>query len=405
MIKSINLKNFQAHKDTYLEFSPGVNSIIGTSYKGKSSIFRALDFNIRNTTNDTAYISHWCFDKEGRIIDNSEVTIEIDDHIIKRVKGKDNYYNVDEAKTNEEGFGRLIPEHISDIYRMDEINIQKQRDSFFLFNLSRGKVAEVFNKIVNLEIIDTTISNIKSKLREIKNDEKAINNKVNEYADEIEKYNFINKIEKEIEQLQELDSTICNLKKENEDLKQLTEKIKFYQVQLDTINSVVQTEQEIDYLCSLVAERSIIQNATQSISDIVVKIQQIDTVLNLLKIPDNSEINELIDVVINRNKIEIENKELKTILEKYNTVTNFIQNIKIPSDKMIEIIVDLLNKKIGIETENKELQTIVNNCKDLEIRIINGETYIKEAEKEFNDLLESVGICPLCGNKINKEQN
>ena len=42
MIKKIIMKNFESHENSEIEFSGGLNLIIGQSNQGKSSIVRAL---------------------------------------------------------------------------------------------------------------------------------------------------------------------------------------------------------------------------------------------------------------------------------------------------------------------------------------------------------------------------
>ena len=48
MIRSINIKNIQSHKDTTLEFSPGINAIVGSSNKRKKAVLRALYWAVYN---------------------------------------------------------------------------------------------------------------------------------------------------------------------------------------------------------------------------------------------------------------------------------------------------------------------------------------------------------------------
>ena len=43
MIKSLEIKNVQSHKNSRLEFSPGINALVGTSNNGKSAIFEGVD--------------------------------------------------------------------------------------------------------------------------------------------------------------------------------------------------------------------------------------------------------------------------------------------------------------------------------------------------------------------------
>jgi DNA repair exonuclease SbcCD ATPase subunit len=44
MILSLHLVNFETHKDSLIEFSPGMNVIRGSTDQGKSTIRRALTY-------------------------------------------------------------------------------------------------------------------------------------------------------------------------------------------------------------------------------------------------------------------------------------------------------------------------------------------------------------------------
>ena len=57
MIKQINIKNFQSHKDSTLEFSEDVTAIVGLNNHGKSVVFRALQKCIRDIPNGTSFIT------------------------------------------------------------------------------------------------------------------------------------------------------------------------------------------------------------------------------------------------------------------------------------------------------------------------------------------------------------
>lgn len=51
MIKSIHIWNFESHDDSFVEFTPGMNLIMGMSNAGKSAILRALRMIINNDWN------------------------------------------------------------------------------------------------------------------------------------------------------------------------------------------------------------------------------------------------------------------------------------------------------------------------------------------------------------------
>lgn len=48
MIKSVSIQNFEAHEDTTIHFTDGMNSIVGLSNSGKSAIIRALMVVVNN---------------------------------------------------------------------------------------------------------------------------------------------------------------------------------------------------------------------------------------------------------------------------------------------------------------------------------------------------------------------
>ena len=57
MIKSVELKNFQSHNQSRLEFCDGVNIIVGASDSGKSAILRGLFWVLYNNPNGTGRIT------------------------------------------------------------------------------------------------------------------------------------------------------------------------------------------------------------------------------------------------------------------------------------------------------------------------------------------------------------
>ena len=59
MIKNLHIKNFQSHEDTFLEFHPSVNIIIGSSDSVKTAIIRALRKVVWNRPSGDSLRSHW----------------------------------------------------------------------------------------------------------------------------------------------------------------------------------------------------------------------------------------------------------------------------------------------------------------------------------------------------------
>ena len=64
MITKIEIKNFQSHKHTVIDFSNGVNVIIGSSDCGKSAIIKAMRWCITNSPAGNSFRSNFASEKE-----------------------------------------------------------------------------------------------------------------------------------------------------------------------------------------------------------------------------------------------------------------------------------------------------------------------------------------------------
>jgi hypothetical protein len=203
LIKSIQLQNYQSHKKTIIEFSPGINCIIGPSDQGKTAILRALYWTVYNRPSGLAYISHWNRDKDGKPIKSTYVKVENDSNIIERRRGKvkrsDDYEEFNGYVINDseylEAIGQDVPDEVNKLFNLDSVNIQKQMDAPFLLSESAGEVARFFNQIIRLDLIDKVLSKAESKKREMNKDKIRLENESENIAKEILEYDWIDEAE------------------------------------------------------------------------------------------------------------------------------------------------------------------------------------------------------------------
>ena len=158
MIESISLSNFRLHKHLEIFFDKNLTCIVGRSYSGKSTVLRALRWVCLNKPAGTSMI-RWGAKQ-------AKVTLKVDGNIITRIRGKGkNLYLLTTAEGEKHkyaSFGNDVPDRISKILNLSEVNFQNQHSLPFWFGESSGIVAKKLNKIVNLEIIDRTLSNLTS---------------------------------------------------------------------------------------------------------------------------------------------------------------------------------------------------------------------------------------------------
>lgn len=109
MIRSIHLQNLQSHKDTKLEFSDGVNVIVGSSDSGKSAILRGLGWVATNRPAGDEFRSDWA-GKENTSVSIQLSTGEYSGEYVERIKGPSiNAYSTGSPVHNREYRNPLPP--------------------------------------------------------------------------------------------------------------------------------------------------------------------------------------------------------------------------------------------------------------------------------------------------------
>jgi DNA repair ATPase RecN len=218
MIKSLEIKNVQSHKDSKLVFSPGINALVGSSNNGKSAILRALNWAIYNRPlGSEILLSNWAYDKNGKQNDEMAVIVEKNNSVLIRKKTKtENEYILNNEKM--EAIKTDVPDSVKNFFSLSETNIQKQQDAPFLLSQSSGKIAEYFNRIVRLDIIDKILGNAESIRRKTKNQFETAEQNEKKLEKELEKYDWLDSVEKLIEKYKVVDSKCNDLLGSRDDL-------------------------------------------------------------------------------------------------------------------------------------------------------------------------------------------
>ncbi len=148
-ISKIKLNNFQAHGSLQLDLDPRITTITGATDSGKSAILRALRWACLNDIRGDAFV------KEDA--DSASVLLLVDGEKVARArKGEANEYRMGEEVYK--AFGNEVPRSLQDLLKLSPINFQGQHDAPFWFGLSAGDVSRELNAVVDLGIIDSSLS-------------------------------------------------------------------------------------------------------------------------------------------------------------------------------------------------------------------------------------------------------
>lgn len=165
MLTFLRLIEFQTHADFSLSFDKHITTLIGETEAGKSSVLRGIKFACLNKPSGDKFIRWNHLKPRGH--KTAKAILKVDGHKLVRRKGrKTNCYLLDGKKLD--AVGTNVPDAVSNLLNIGEENFQNQLDAPYWFMETAGQVSRNLNAIVNLSLIDSTLSNIASELRKAK---------------------------------------------------------------------------------------------------------------------------------------------------------------------------------------------------------------------------------------------
>lgn len=157
MISRFVFERFQAHEKLVLNLSETITVLSGETESGKSSVARAVRWLALNKPSSDRFIRH----RTGK----AKVSGYFEDVCIIRERGGSvNRYEV--AGTTLSAVGQSVPETVTKVTRLDDLNFQRQHDPHFWIALSSGEVSRELNALINLGLIDSTLANLNRSLRD-----------------------------------------------------------------------------------------------------------------------------------------------------------------------------------------------------------------------------------------------
>lgn len=341
-MKNVHLKNFQAHRDTKFTLHPGVNVFIGASDKGKSSIYRALDWVINNVSGKGDSFTPF----SGG---NPDVTIDG----VRRFRSKSkNEYYISGNKEPLKAFYQKPPAEVVEYFNMADINWSGQHAPHFLVSNTSGEVARILNSAVDLNIIDESQKKVSSAKRDAKTKVNLLNKQLAEALEGLESYGSIEAQSKRLDRCRSFSKKLESLTKSRD-----------------------------------------------KISSFISKINRIETELNIY--PDLDMLSERVQKLL---VDKIENNKQEVLRDTIKKTINRLKDIQddIDSYSNLPRIEIALKKVMDLKKDLAEVtkeRSLINNCI---ISYKRKDGLILEVKKELKDLTKQMPeVCPLCGGIFN----
>ena len=445
IIKKVQLENYRSHSNTTVEFTKGVNLILGKNGRGKTSILEAISTVMFNTKDRSGKETGKSYIKFGEKSSKVEIDFIANDgreynlkteffktkpkkQTLKDMIGSE--YDGDIQEKLEELCG--IKKGFEETY--ENIVIAKQNEFINIFKAKPKDREEIFNKIFNTQIykemydsflkeaidkyksekenLDSKINYLKENMEDkeqITNflkEEEIIKNTLNK--DFSETTEIINKLLNEIKDYEtteiELNNLIKNIKDEENKIKKylniLKENIieakqakkskiivketeKSYLEYLEIENRLKDLRENLD---NLLEEQKLNTQYQNNIEKLELSNKNLKVDINNLKenISKNSKKKEDLENEISKLKIKEENLDLK--LKKYIILLDELEKLENFRDKKLE---DKLKKTTEIDILKKELVSKNALFKTITIEIIEKKlSDFQELEKELKLLEE-----------------
>ena len=435
VIKKVQLENYRSHSNTTVEFTKGVNLILGKNGRGKTSILEAIStvmFNTKDRTGKETGKSYIKFGEKSSKVDIDFIANDGREYNLKteffKTKPKKqtlkdiigSEYDGDIQEKLEELCG--IKKGFEETY--ENIVIAKQNEFINIFKAKPKDREEIFNKIFNTQIYKEMYDSfLKEAVDKYKSEKENLDNKINSLKENMEDKeqitNFlkveeiikntlnkdffetteiINKLSNEIKDYEtteiELNNLIKNIKDEENKIKKYLSLLKENIVEAKQAkkSKIIVKETEKSYLEYLEIENRL--KVLRENLDNLLEEQKLNTQyqnnIKILKlnnenlkndiinfeenISKNSEKKEILESEISELKIKEEDLDLK--LKKYIILLDELEKLENFKDKKLE---DKLKKTTEIDILKKELIS----KKDL-FKTIN----IEELEKKLSDFQE-----------------
>ena len=438
-IVSVEIHNFQSHKDTKIEFENGLNVIIGDSNSGKTAILRAIQWCIDNYPLGSDFIT------TGE--DDCHVTINFSDGTSitrERTRDKSGSYVVT-GKTAQpdgsykfwtqtyKGFGSKPLIEVLNVHQMPKINLTKdisthlnvmsQLDPAFLVTDSPLNKASIIGRLTGTQNIDATVKFVNKESlgcsKEVTRLTKERDDLYPKYEEQKERFsnleirtnlirvinnywcsaqsNFFNKLDSVFDLSSVLDIKIENFKAIQEAAKKIDSEIDYcakYRTVLYCLVDEIKLLQKYNHYNSLLEQKIRVNQ----------NIQILSFADRLLKVVNT--IRDRISIIAKINESYAKYQFFIDQQEKLNVKANIVNEF---CSKLSDIIayagIKRNTLKCVMPYYNKYKSCLNFNPVDLTDQIQEVQDQINDLQAQKENKILEFGICPCCGQKLTAKKH
>lgn len=327
MLTRIRLVNIQKHKNLTLNLDK-INVITGATDTGKTSVFRGLLWGLTNNEAGDNLINN-----EGA--KNCSVLINVDGHEVERswTKSK-NAYRLDDKEFTT--FRTTVPTPIADILNMTDLNMQGRRDLPFMVYYKASECANQFSEMLDLEEIDSTISNVNKAVKQKTELVDTLKQQVKQYEDELKQYDKVDEALEAYDKLQSLEKNLSCITDRLNALLSLRKQVSDAQEAFDRTVNPYHANAELRCLESLQKRYEEVVDRYEDLAEIKESADHYAETLRRVCSADKAdrEFKKFTDIVAEGKEVKAQIDALTELKQQYDRCNNFVDCTKQNYDKL-----------------------------------------------------------------------
>lgn len=214
MLKKMGVKKYQSHETSELELHPGVNVILGDSMAGKTALLRAM----RDLMEGCSGLRRRSWSaKPGEMMEIYAVTSEGVEVSLSKNEKSTTY------KVGGEEFvgGVSVPEEVTRVLRLTDLNIQKQLEPYFLVCDNPPEIARQVSAIMRIEKVDEWTSELTSRLNSVNKENALLTEQIKQHNKELTQLPDLDVMGKMVAEAEKLEQELAILSASLSGLEQL----------------------------------------------------------------------------------------------------------------------------------------------------------------------------------------
>jgi len=402
-LKTIKIQNFQNHKNSILNLDPGVNCISGASDNGKTAILRAINLVLTNRPSGYGYkpfnskkkdITTCSLEFNGGTVERRK-SDTIDEYTLTTGNGKTEVYS---------SLNRQVPDGVAEFLNLSDYNLQPQHNPNFFISDSPADRAKSLNSITGLEIVDTSLSNINSMIRENTAEQKRIDKEIKEVSEKIENIAFVDEADRILVHLESLFTKNEQLESVNSALGEYVSEVEKLEVKIAELEEFLLVKGKVRKIRDQLEKHTKAADQNSILEKYVFQMGTVQETINT-----NSEFLKckqgFLSLKLQIKKFGELNGPLIALTKYVEEFSEVDETIQLTSEWLkCKVLWKSLDNKIFeydvLESKNRDLNEWIEKIIGMDEILDNTKDKLIRLEKKKKQYLIDLGECPLCGSVI-----